>query len=394
MRILALHNRYLVSGGEDQSHAIEISLLREQGHTVDEYLVDNAVIAGQSMLTVAANTIWSWDSYAKVKKLLRENHYDLMVVQNFFPLLSPSVHYAAKSEGVPVIQFLRNYRQFCLNGLALRKNKPCEACLERLPLPGVYYACYRESRLASLAVALMVVTHRILRTWRRKVDTFVALTEFAKGMNVRAGLPVDRIFVKPNFVHPDPGLGQGDGNYALYVGRLSEEKGIQTLVDAWEMLGGTVQLKIVGDGPLQKMVENATYSNASIDYLGRQQQSEIVRLMKNAAILVFPSLCYENMPRTIIEAFAVGTPVVAGKIGAASEMIESGGTGYFFRVGDAADLAERVRFLISEPELRNKMRIQARSEYESKYTLEKNVAYWAQLQDLFSRKSYSGDLWS
>jgi glycosyltransferase involved in cell wall biosynthesis len=381
MRILALHNRYLVSGGEDQSHAIEMSLLRKQGHTVDEYLVDNEVIAKRSLLKVASDTIWSRDSYVKVKKLLRENHYDLVVVQNFFPLLSPSIHYAAKSEGVPVIQFLRNYRQFCLNGLALRENKPCEACLGQLPLLGVYHACYRESRLASLVVALMIVTHRILKTWCRKVDAFVALTEFAKGMNVRAGLPADRVFIKPNFVYPDPGVGHGDGNYVLFVGRLSEEKGIRTLLEAWKMLGDTVQLKIVGDGPLQKMVENAAFSNASIDYLGRRQQSEIVELMKNATILIFPSLCYENMPRTIVEAFAVGTPVLAGEIGAASEMIEPEKNGHFFCVGDAADLAKCVKYLMSMPGLLSEMRLHARREYESKYTFEKNLVFWKQLQN-------------
>jgi glycosyltransferase involved in cell wall biosynthesis len=388
MKILALHNRYLIAGGEDQSHIIEMSLLKEQGHQVDEYLVDNVIIEKQSLLKTALNIIWSYDSYSKVKKMLVKNHYDLMIVQNFFPLLSPSIYYAAKSEKVPVIQFLRNYRQFCLNGLALRDNRPCEVCLGRLiPWPGVYHACYRDSRLASLAVALMLVAHRILKTWRRKVDMFVALTEFAKKMNVRAGLPAQKIFIKPNFVYPDPGIGGGAGNYVLFVGRLSEEKGIRSLLEAWKMLGDSVKLKIVGDGPLQLMVEDALDSNTAIEYLGRRSQFEIVDLMKNAMFLIFPSLCYEGMPRTILEAFAVGTPVLASEIGAAKGMIVRGQIGHFFRVGDPLDIVKQVNYLVADIELRKNMRLLARKEYEAKYTIEKNLAFWVQLQNLVLGKS-------
>jgi len=383
MKILALHNRYLVSGGEDQSHIIEMSLLKEQGHQVDEYLVDNISIAKKSLLKISLDTIWSQDSYIKVKKLFVENRYDLVVVQNFFPLLSPSIHYAAKSEKVPVIQFLRNYRQFCLNGMALRDSRPCEVCLGRLiPWPGVYHACYRNSRMASLVVALMLIVHRILKTWHRKVDIFVVLTEFAKKMNVQAGLPKERIFIKPNFIYPDPGVGHGTGNYVLFVGRLSEEKGIHSLLEAWKILGDSVKLKIVGDGPLQKIVEDAICSNVAVEYLGRQSQGEIVDLMKNAMFLIFPSLCYEGMPRIILEAFAVGTPVLASEIGAAREMIDPGKTGQFFRVGDPLDLVKQVKYLISDVELRKKMRWRSRNEYEAKYTIEKNLVFWTQLQNL------------
>jgi glycosyltransferase involved in cell wall biosynthesis len=388
MKILALHNRYLMAGGEDQSHITEMSLLKEQGHQVDEYLVDNTAIDKQSLLKTALGTIWSQASYLKVKKLLAENRYDLVIVQNFFPLLSPSIHHAAKSEKVPVIQFLRNYRQFCLNGLALRDNKPCEDCLGRLlPLPGVYHACYRNSRLASLVVAFMLVVHRILKTWHYKVDIFVVLTEFAKKMNTKAGLSVQKIFIKPNFVYPDPGIGGGAGNYVLFVGRLSEEKGIRSLLEAWGILHDSVKLKIVGDGPLQGVVEAAMDSNVNIEYLGRCSQIEIVDLMKNAMFLIFPSLCYEGMPRTILESFAVGTPVLASKIGAAMEMIDSDKTGRFFRAGDTLDIVEQVRCLVLESELLRKMRVQARLEYEAKYTLEKNIAFWMQLQDLVLGKS-------
>jgi len=381
-----LHNRYLVAGGEDQSHLIEIALLRQQGNEVDEYTEDNRRVAELGLIRTSINTVWSQESFLKIKELLRKKKYDLVVAQNLFPLLSPSVYYAAKSESVPVVQFLRNYRLFCLNGLALRNNKPCEACLGRLPLAGIYHACYRESRAASAVVVAMLVMHRSLLTWQRKVDVFVALTDFSKKIFIKAGLPSERIFVKPNFVHPDPGVGSGAGDYVLFVGRLSDEKGIHTLLEAWQMLGGTVKLKIAGDGPMQKMVEDAALSNANIEYLGRQSQSEIFDLMKNAMFLVFPSLWYEGMPRVIIETFAVGTPVLAGEIGAAREMVDTGKNGYLFQADDPADLARQVRYLASDVELREKMRLQARNEYEANYTIEKNLVFWTQLQNLIIGK--------
>ncbi len=383
MRILALHNRYLVAGGEDQSHAVEMSLLKQQGHLVDEYVVDNEVITKQSLLKIAFNTIWSQESYLKVKKILAGNHYDLVIVQNFFPLLSPSIHYAAKSERVPVIQFLRNYRLFCLNGYALRNNRPCEDCLGRFfPWPGVFHACYRNNRLASMVVACMLFIHRILKTWHRKVDMFVALSEFAKELYQRAGLCSEKIFIKPNSVYPDPGIGEGAGNYVLYIGRLSEEKGIYDLLDAWRILGDTVKLKIAGDGPLQRVVEDEVCSNTAIEYLYRQSRDGVVELMKNAMFLVFPSLWYEGMPRTILEAFAVGTPVLASNIGAAIEMIKPDHTGRFFRTGDSTDLAKQIKVLASDVELQKRMRLHARNEFVNKYALDKNLEYWTQLQEL------------
>ena len=380
MKILTIHNRYLMLGGEDQSHLTEVALLRQQGNEVDEYIEDNKRVAELGMIQTSINTVWSHESFLKIQSLLREKKFDLIVAQNLFPLLSPSVYYAAGSAGVPIIQFLRNYRLFCLNGLALRNNKPCEDCLGCLPLAGIRHACYRENRAASAVVAAMLITHRVLRTWNQKVNAFVALTNFSKNLFVRAGLPFEKIFVKPNFIHPDPGIGNGSGNYALFIGRLSEEKGVHTLLGAWKVLSGTVKLKIVGDGPLQNMVEEAARSNTSIEYLGRQSQNQVLDLVKEALFLVFPSLCYENMPRTILEAFAVGTPVLAGEIGAATEMIVSGKTGRFFRSGDLFDLAEQVKYLISDVDLKTKMRLCARQEYQSKYTLEQNLAFWDNMQ--------------
>ena len=382
MKILALHNKYLVAGGEDQSHLTEIALLKRLGHSVDEYTVDNEVIEKHSLFKIALNTIWSRTYYYRIKKLLAKKEYNLVIIQNYFPLLSPSVHYAIKSSGVPVVQFLRNYRYFCLNGFALRKGEPCQACLGKAPWRGVLHACYRNNRWASLIVALMLITHRISRTWQRKVDIFIALTKFSKNINARAGLPKEKIIIKPNFIYPEPKSGGGAGNYFLFVGRLSEEKGIKILLQAWQLLNGINILKIAGAGPLLDFVKHMSASFPSIEYLGRCSSSEVATLMKNARFLIFPSLWYEGMPRTIIESFSVGTPVLASNIGAAKELVEEGKTGCFFEPGNPESLAQKVLTLVAEPAIGERMRQYARQEFKEKYTLEKNSSVWLDLFDI------------
>lgn len=380
MRILALHNRYLERGGEDQSHATDVALLRAQGHEVDELVEDNRRVAELGLLRTAFNTLWSVESYRKVRKILAGERYDLVVVQNFFPLLSPSIFYAARSAGVPVVAFIRNYRMFCLNGLALRDQKSCQDCLKKvLPWPGVVHACYRSSRAGSAVVAAMLFVHRLLGTWKRRVDRFIVLTEFAGSLLVQAGLPAEKLIVKPNFVYPDPGEGGSQRGYAFFAGRLSSEKGISTLLDAWDLLQAPVPLKITGDGPLANLVEQAARKNPHIDYLGRRPQEEIYALMKGAMFLVFPTLCYEGMPRVVIESFAAGTPVLASRIGASIEMIEPGQNGWFFPPGDAAGLARLVEQLVSEKGQLQSMQEHARASFEAKYSIARNVAIWERI---------------
>jgi glycosyltransferase involved in cell wall biosynthesis len=201
-------------------------------------------------------------------------------VQNFFPLISPAVYYAARAEGVPVVQTLRNYRLLCSNGLFFRDGHVCEDCLGKtLPWPGVIHACYRESRAGTVPVAAMISIHRALRTWTRMVDVYIALTEFARQKFPEGGLPAKRIVTKPNFVHPDPGPGEGQGGYAMFVGRLSSEKGVGTLLEAWERLGGRIPLKVVGDGPLASRMIEASRKPLGIEWLGRRPLEEVYARM-------------------------------------------------------------------------------------------------------------------
>jgi glycosyltransferase involved in cell wall biosynthesis len=369
MRILMLHNRYLVPGGEDQSTAAEVALLQEVGCSVDLLEHDNREIERLSRARVALRTIWSQQSFREVFERLRSTDYDVLHVQNFFPLWSPSVYHAAAKAGVPVVQTLRNYRLMCVNSLFFRDGHPCEDCLGRtLPWPGILHACYRGSRAGSSVVAGMITAHRLLRTWQTKVNAYIALTAFAREKFIVGGLPAEKIMLKPNFVHPAPLLGHGGGGYALFVGRLSSEKGIGTLLEAWTLSDCVLPLKIIGDGPDSARVAAAATNSPKIEYIGRKLAQEVIELMRSAEFLVFPSECYENMPRSIIEAFAVGTPVLASKIGAGLSMVEADKTGFHFKAGDAGDLRRVAEWCSKNLDAVRALRSGARSEYELKYS--------------------------
>jgi len=373
MRILSVHNRYQIRGGEDGSRELEERLLRDMGHQVDVYEEHNDRVATLGKLRLVSKTIWSVETYQNVNSLLTEQTYDVIHVQNFFPLISPSVYYAAKAKGIPVVQTLRNYRLLCPNGEFFRDGRVCEDCLGQfVPLPGVVHACYRGNRAATAVVAAMLTVHRAMGTWTNLIDIYIALNEFAREKFIEGGLPAEKIVVKPNFVHPDPSSGEGRGGYALFVGRLSLEKGLDTLFKAWESLGSKITLKIVGDGPLAPQVAESVAKGSGIEYLGYRPLTEVYELMGEAAFLVFPSKWYEGQPRTIIESFAVGTPVVASNLGAMSTLVSPGRTGFHFRPGDSGDLVAQVEWALAHPDELARMRREARAEFEAKYTAQEN----------------------
>ncbi len=383
MRILGVHNRYQIRGGEEECYEAEMGLLREQGHQVDLYEETNDGIAEVNKLSLAAQTIWSQTTYNAVRQRLAQHRYDIVHVQNFFPLISPSIYYAAKAENVPVVQTLHNYRLVCPNGLFFRQGQVCEDCVgQPIPYAGVVHGCYRENRVASAGVAAMLSTHRAIGTWNNNVDCYIALTEFARQKFIEGGLPAHKIAVKPNFVAPEPKVGSGQGGYALFVGRLSVEKGLDTLLDAWKQLKTPLPLKVVGDGPLSTLVTAAVERMPHIEWLGRRPMAEVHQLMGEAQFLIFPSKWYETFGRVAVEAFATGTPVIASKIGAITEIVKSGHTGLHFTPSDPGDLACQVHWMLDHPEHQEEMRRNARATFEANYTA---TANYAQLMAIYSQ---------
>ena len=387
MRILSLHSCYQIRGGEDESREAEERLLREMGHSVEVYEDNNERVTALGTKHTALKTVWSREAYRATKRRLRSQTHDIVHVQNFFPLISPSVYYAAKAEGVPVVQTLRNYRLLCPNALFFRDGHVCEDCMGKfVPWPGVLHGCYRESRTASSAVATMLTVHRTMGTWSKMVDLYIALTEFARQKFIEGGFPAEKIAVKPNFVHPDPGIGEGRGEYALFVGRLSPEKGLDTLLTAWEKLGG-FPLKIVGDGPLASRVEKAAARFSHIQWLGRRSVQEVYALMGEAKMLIFPSEWYETFGRVAVEAFAKGTPAIAANIGAIGELVDHSRTGLLFRPGNPEDLAAKVEWALLHPGELARMRQEARAEFEAKYTAKENYRRLMEIYALACRKT-------
>ena len=372
MKILLVHNFYQQPGGEDQVFHAEGALLERHGHPVVRYTVHNDRVREMNGVEAALASLWSRRTMREVSELIQRERPRLVHVHNTFPLVSPSIYYAASAEGLPVVQTLHNYRLFCPMAEFFRDGAVCEDCLGRTPWPGVLHACYRDSRLASGVVATMLTGHRILGTWKRKVTAYVALTDFGRRKFIEGGLPEERIYVKPNFVDPDPGPGEGGGRYALFVGRLAASKGVETMLEAWERLEREVPLWIVGDGPLRERVQDRADRLNGVRWLGRRSREEVLELMREARFLVFPSEWYEGLPTVILEAYASGLPVLARDLGSLTALVEDGRTGARFRPGDAADLAAKVDWLVSDPAGTASMRKAARCAFEANYTAERN----------------------
>ena len=325
-----------------------------------------------SRLSLSLRTLWNSQTYSFLRGLIRREQPHIMHCTNTFPLISPAAYYAAQKEGTAVVQSLRNYRLLCPNTYFLWENKVCEDCLGRIfAWSSVIRRCYRGNREASTVTAAMNTLHRILNTWGSKVNMYFTPTEFARQKFIDGGLPSDKMAIKPNFIHPDPGPGPG-GHYAIFVGRLSKEKGIETMLKAWARMPDNVPLKIIGDGPLREEVKSAAQRNSNIQWLGRKSPEDTLSTLGNASFLIMPSICYETFGRTIIEAFAKGTPVIASRIGALAELVDNNRTGLHFEPGNPEELMRKVYQFVGNMPGQARMRLAARKEYLKKYTANKN----------------------
>ncbi len=387
MRILLVHERYQQRGGEDAVAEAEAELLERNGHRVFYYSRYNSELAGAGWLkTISAgiNAVWAPKSFHEMDELIEKHRPEVAHFHNTLPLISPSAYYACARRGVRVVQTLHNYRLVCPGATLLREGRVCEACLgKRVAWRAVAHGCYRDSRPASAAVATVLATHRLLRTWQTKVDAYIALSEFARGKFASGGLPRQRIVVKPNFVHPDPGSVQRrqTGQYGLFVGRLSEEKGVRILLAAWKRMSQQIPLFILGDGPMRAGIasEIAEHGLTGVRLVGSASREEVFEWMRGARFLVCPSYWFEA-PLVIVEAFACGIPVIATGQDPTAEMVAHDRTGLHFAPGDATDLAAKVEWAWSNRDEMEAMGEAARREFERKYTAERN---YGQLVSLY-----------
>lgn len=335
MKILLLHNAYQHRGGEDTVVDAEAALLRSAGHEVHVEIVSNHSIQGAAAKAKAfINTPYDPSRATWTEELVKVTGAQVVHVHNFFPLLTPAVHVGASRAGAAVVQTLHNYRLLCGGALFLRNGKVCEKCLDGSKAWSVVHRCYRGSLPGSLALARMQWRSEQNQTWSKHVHRFIALTDFARGKFIQGGIPADRLVVKPNFVDaPAPSSKVRAG--ALFVGRLSEEKGVHVLLDAWRGISDHT-LSIIGDGPeRERLVQMAP---ANVRFLGLQQPEGVREAMERAQCLIIPSLWYEGFPMTVVESYAAALPVLASRIGSLSEIIDDHETGRLFSPGNATEL--------------------------------------------------------
>ena len=343
MRILLVHNRYLHRGGEDAVFDEEAGMLAAAGHTVRTHVRDNHEISAIGAVHAGAASIWSPATYRSIRSMIGDWAPDVVHVHNSFPLVSPAIYWAASHAGVPVVKTLHNFRLACLQGTFLRDVKACEDCLGKLPLKGVLKRCYRGSAAQSGVLAAGLVAHRLAGTYRSRINRFIALDASSVPKFVAAGIPADRIRVKPNCVAMQPVAPAWQRQGGLFVGRLSAEKGIQTLAAALTA-AQPPGFKVIGTGDLLPLL-----AGTGATLLGQCKPAEVYARMAQASYLVLPSIGFEQFPRVVAEAFALGLPVIASNRGALANLVQPGLTGLLVAPGDTEGLAAQLRWAEANP---------------------------------------------
>ena len=372
MRILIVHNRYKELGGEDAVVKSESEMLQTAGHSVRVISKSNDIIVGnQTKIKVFLSSNFNKTSADWIKKEIKSFDPDIVHIHNFWPVLSPSIHFASSNSRAAVVQTLHNFRLICSGAQLMRNGKICEKCIERSNIWGILHKCYRNSCIGSLAVFRMQNTARRIGMLDNHVQKFIALTSFAKKKFIEGGIDKDQISIKPNSI-PIPQFISSPSNRdgLLYVGRLSEEKGLDTLIKAAQMTPN-LSLKIIGDGPLRNSLERSASKN--VKFLGFLDKHDIQHHMLSSRALVMPSRWYEGFPITLLEAFGCELPVIASKIGSLEELVEDGVTGFHFPPNNFLSLAKIFKMIDQNPEKLAKLGVQAKENAISLYDQKSNI---------------------
>jgi glycosyltransferase involved in cell wall biosynthesis len=367
MRVLVVHNAYQQAGGEDAVVRAETALLRARGDIVQSYARSNDELLAGSGLKAGMAALWSKGAAADVDAICRSFRPDVIHVHNTFFVISPAIYWSAARFKVPVVQTLHNFRLMCAQGTFLRNGAICEDCVGKLPWRPVLRRCYRASASQSALMAGVLGGHSLIGTWRNKVTRYIALSAFARERFIAAGLPEERIRIKPNFVEGGPRPRHEGRRGGLFVGRLTTDKGVEVLLDALRVCG-PAEMLVLGAGPLQSLVAG----QLGAAYGGFASGEQVGAHMRDAAFLVVPSVGHEQMPVTVLEAFANGLPVIASRRGALADMVRDGVTGLLTDPDSASDLAQKIRWASDHPERMEEMGRAARAEYERLYTAPTN----------------------
>ncbi len=325
MKILQVHNHYLQPGGEDTVVGLEAEQLRELGH---EVVIERSTNPSATLPTLAdlARAPWNMAQARRLARLVRSVRPEVVHVHNTWFHLSPAIFGAMRAEGAAIVATLHNYRGVCASYSLFRDGEPCTKCLvDQSARSAVVHACYRDSRAQTLAPAATITVARKRRVWHHDVDAIICLTDFAREQFITAGYPSDRLVVKPNFA-ADPGSrsqAPSASNRVIFVGRLTEEKGVGLLLEAWAQAQPEgLELHVIGDGPLRADVDAAAAASADgaspapVVARGWLEPDEVRHEMLTGRALAFPSRWFEGFPLTMVESMAAGLPVAASELGA------------------------------------------------------------------------------
>ena len=390
--VLVIHNRYRQAGGEDAVVRAEAGLLRQHGHRVTEFVRDNAAIGEFGCWRKASllmDTTWNPGVYAELRRLIRAERPKMAHCHNLLPLISPAAYYACKAEGVPVVQTVHNFRLCCPAGTYFHNGAACEDCNAGLGR-AVARGCYRNSRVQTAAVTMMLGTHRALGTWERAVDAYSAPSLFCMERIVAGGIPRHKVTLRPNFLLNDPGARNASDRYVVFVGRLCAEKGVRQLLWAWRRLR-KIRLVVVGDGPLRGELERYVQRNGMSDvhFTGELSAAETLARIKTARFLACPSVFYETFGMAVLEAAACGVAAIGSRLGAIPELVEEGKTGLLCDPHNTDELAEKVEWAWSHPVAMNQMGAAARRRYLQHYTAVKS---YDALMRIYNAVSMNSDM--
>jgi len=375
MKILLVHNSYLEKGGEDAVVQSEKEMLEHYGHKVILFWRSNQEINKfnlfQKIKFILKDIVWSQNIYQEIKKIIKEEKPDIAHFHNSFYLISPSAYQACYDLKIPIVQTLHNYRFLCPIGTMFRQGRTCEDCLKKGRRSLLKGKCFKNSYILSWGLKRLIDRYEHERILLKKVNTMICPSQFSKSKYLQEKWPSEKIVVKPHFTDIEYMDRSDVGNYMLFVGRLADYKGIEVLFDALKHVPNA-HLRIIGNGPLRDSIQNETREMKNVDMIGELPYDEVVKEIRKAAFLIFPSICYETFGRSIMDAFACGVPVIASDHGAGEELIEDGKNGFLFQSGNSHDLAEKIQKMIMDQSLVEEMGDKARKTYDEKFTMQKN----------------------
>jgi glycosyltransferase involved in cell wall biosynthesis len=375
MRVLLVHNSYQQYGGEDTVVSAEMNMLRANGHEVVLYARHNDDLVSMSAAQKGVSVFWSSRTVSDIENLFRDWMPDVAHVHNTLALVSPSIYWVLKRHSVPIVQTLHNFRLVCPQAMLMRSGRVCTDCVGRFPIGSIVNKCYRQSSVQSAVLVGSLWGHRAIGTWHNVVDRYIALSSCGRDVFIRGGLPADKISVKPNFVSAPleyiKGVTRSGG---AFVGRLVEEKGVLVLLDAIRS-GGVPAPYIIGNGELAGEVR----ALVGDFFLGSLPRAKVLEVLSARSYLLVPSVAYEPFGLVAIEAFSLGVPVIASRVGALPSIVVDGVNGLLFNPGDAEDLANKILWAERNPDSMRAMGENARNAYLELYAENKNYELLMQI---------------